>query len=65
MTLRHPHEVEINGQTLAGIIERHQQWLRSSFKTGERAILVGADLRRTDLAGQDLREADFTGADLA
>lgn len=65
MTLRHPREVEINGQTLAGIIERHQQWLRSSFKNGERAILVGADLRRTDLAGQDLREADFTGADLA
>lgn len=65
MSLRHPHEVEINGETLADIIEWHQQWLRSSFKIGERAILAGADLRRTDLAGQDLREADFTGANLS
>jgi uncharacterized protein YjbI with pentapeptide repeats len=65
MTLRAPQEVEIDGRTLADIVERHQEWLGSSFRNGERAVLAGADLRRTNLAGHDLRQADLSGADLA
>ncbi len=65
MTLRAPHEVEINGRTLAEIVESHQEWLGSGFRNGERAVLAGADLRGTNLSGQDLRQADLEGADLS
>lgn len=54
----------MNGTTLADIVSRHEEWVHSGFRAGERAVLEGADLREVNLAGVDLRQADLTNADL-
>jgi len=64
MSLRTPAEIEINGRSLADIVSRHEEWVGSGFRSGERAVLEGADLREVNLAGVDLRQADLTNADL-
>ena len=64
MTLRSPETIEINGRTLAEILDLHRAWLESGFRDGRRASLAGARLRAVNLAGCDLRQADLTGTDL-
>ena len=64
MSLRAPKEVEINGSSLADIVSRHEEWISSGFRSGERAVLEDADLREVNLPGVDLRQADLTNADL-
>ncbi len=49
--------------TLAAILARHAAWCRDE-PGGERANLLGADLRWADLGGANLRWADLSGADL-
>ncbi|NGP45998.1 pentapeptide repeat-containing protein [Bacillaceae bacterium SIJ1] len=46
------------------ILDKHQLWLETSFKEGERANLRGADLRGADLRGAELSYANLRGADL-
>ncbi len=48
---------------LAAVIEDHRLWLAG--EGGERAILVGADLRYADLYDANLRDADLRGANLS
>ena len=64
MSLRAPKEVEINGSSLADIVSRHEEWISSGFRSGERAVLEDAYLREVNLPGVDLRQADLTNADL-
>lgn len=64
MSLRAPAEIEINGRSLADIVSRHEEWISSGFRSGERAVLEDADLREVHLTGVDLRQADLTNADL-
>ena len=56
--------------TLNKILKKHQIWLDTNTKNGERANLsfsdlIGADLRRADLRRADLRGADLRDADLS
>ncbi len=47
------------------ILERHQKWLSTDQKEGEKAALSGANLRKANLSGIDLRKANLSGADLS
>ena len=46
------------------ILKKHQIWLDTNTKNGERANLSFSDLRGADLRRADLRGADLRGADL-
>jgi uncharacterized protein YjbI with pentapeptide repeats len=45
------------------ILEQHQLWIADPI-VGQKAVLIGADLRDIDLRGADLRGADLRGTDL-
>jgi hypothetical protein len=45
------------------ILEQHQLWIADPI-VGQKAVLIGADLRDIGLSGADLRWADLRGADL-
>ena len=51
----------MNKEELDKILELHSKWL-ANLPGGERANLIGADLRRADLRGANLRAADLEGA---
>ena len=45
------------------ILKKHKKWLAGK-PDGERAVLIGCDLRGSDLSGSDLRGCDLSGSDL-
>ena len=54
-------------QELDLILSNHKEWLNTRFSSevkGERADLIGADLRDADLRGANLIDADLRGANL-
>jgi hypothetical protein len=50
---------------LEAVRTQHKLWLDTNGKSGARANLSYADLRRADLSGMDLNGADLSGADLS
>jgi len=64
MNLRSPDDIEVRGRKLREILARHEKWLASEFREGQRAYLSAADLRQVDLSDQDLRLAQLAGANL-
>ena len=65
MSHRSPDEIQIDGRPLSEILEEHDSWLRSGYKSGSRARLAGANLSYVHLADCDLRQADLVNADLS
>lgn len=51
-------------EDLPAILASHAEWLNTNGDTGEKADLVGADLRRANLSGVDLRKANLSRSDL-
>jgi len=49
----------------ANLLEEHAVWLRSRFREGKRAYLVGVDLEGVSLAGRDLSGARLQFANLS
>ena len=56
-------EAQMNATKLKRILNQHAAWLKDKT-TGERANLIGADLRDVNLCGANLRGADLYDADL-
>lgn len=52
----------ISPEELRSILESHKKWLVG--EGGERAYLIGADLRKADLRKADLNGADLIGVNL-
>ncbi len=60
----------INKNELQEILKKHEEWLESGYKKGERANLSGAklsyiNLSGANLSGAKLREANLSGTDLS
>jgi uncharacterized protein YjbI with pentapeptide repeats len=57
---------KISPEQLKAIFEKHQKWLESGGKEGQRADLSDTDLRKVNLLrGKNLSKAVFQGADLS
>ena len=52
----------MKASVLNQILDQHKLWIESSGVQGERAYLVGANLRDANLKGADLEDANLTGA---
>ena len=58
------HTGVISSNSLKVILSRHERWLESGGKEGEKAVLIRAKLKRADLYGLRLSQANFQQADL-
>lgn len=50
---------------LKDIIEKHEEWVKSDYESGRRAVLYGMDLRGVDFSCRDMREADLSFCNLS
>ncbi len=64
MKTREEQPSHMDQETLDRILDAHHQWLASNGKSGERAVLSGADMSNMDLTAVCLERADLSGVDL-